>query len=371
VIYDEAARVSEWLDRRDTGAPGEPPENSAENLENAIGSLRFLNAYDLDEALIGVSLVERYLSSDPAGVYPGMDETTRATYRAKVGELSKKLKTSEAETAKRVLRLASRGMGGKAHVGWWLFDEPLGRKNRRTGARLYLFSLLWASVFVSLGLCAMLGSLWYLPLVALPVVEMVKNLCDFIVLRKVSPTHIPRMGFEQIPDQGRTLCVVSALVASKEKPKRIAGLLEQYHIANRGAGANLSFGLILDLKDAKNEDSPDDGGIIKAAKEEIARLNGEYGPRFFLFHRKRSFNAKDKIWMGIERKRGAIHDLTRLLRGIPSEIQNIGNAELPSGIRYLIALDEDTRLTAGSAVTLVGAMLHPRNRAILTRSGRS
>ena len=364
-VYGEAQGVAGWLDgKREDGGDG-PPDGTAENLENSIGSLRILSLLDLGETLLGASLVERYLTSDPAGIYPGMDEKTREVYRERVGELAAKFRTSEAETAKKVLRLASRQRGEKAHVGWWLFDEPLGRHTVKTGGRLYIFALLWGSIFASAGVCALLGSSLYLLLLFLPVFEIVKNLCDFIVLRSVPPTHIPRMRIEEIPDTGRTLCAVSALLTGKEKPARIAGLLEQYHIANRDAGENLFYGILADMKDGKEERPEEDLAIIEAAKEAINRLNASYGPRFFLFLRPRVFNARDKLWMGRERKRGAIHDLTRLLRGEPCELYSEGSALLPRGIRYIIALDEDTRLSAGAAASLVGAMLHPRNHAVV------
>ena len=37
--------------------------------------------------------------------------------------------------------------------------------------------------------------------------------------------------------------------------------------------------------------------------------------RFFLFHRPRRWNPRDRIWMGYERKRGKLADLNALLRG--------------------------------------------------------
>ena len=39
------------------------------------------------------------------------------------------------------------------------------------------------------------------------------------------------------------------------------------------------------------------------------------GDRFFLFHRRRVWNERERKWMGWERKRGKLHELNQLLRG--------------------------------------------------------
>ena len=83
----------------------------------------------------------------------------------------------------------------------------------------------------------------------------------------------------------------------------------------------MQFSLLTDWADAPQEHTPDDADLLAAAKEGIDRLNDRYGPgpeksiRFFIFHRKRLWNAQEGVWMGWERKRGKLHELNRLLRG--------------------------------------------------------
>jgi cyclic beta-1,2-glucan synthetase len=49
---------------------------------------------------------------------------------------------------------------------------------------------------------------------------------------------------------------------------------------------------------------------LRLARQRIEGLNDKYrhpeGDTFFLFHRPRRWNPRDRIWMGYERKRGKL-----------------------------------------------------------------
>ena len=98
-------------------------------------------------------------------------------------------------------------------------------------------------------------------------------------------------------------------------------------------------------------------GAARARRAPRSRaLNARHGPasgggdRFLLLHRRRMWNAREGVWMGWERKRGKLREFNRLLRGatdtsfLPADP---GAAPAPSGIRYVITLDADTRLPRG------------------------
>ena len=89
------------------------------------------------------------------------------------------------------------------------------------------------------------------------------------------------------------------------------------------------------------------------------------GLAFFLFHRRRVWNEGQGKWIGWERKRGKLHELNRLLRGATDTTFLAVGGRLPlvpSGVRYVITLDTDTRLPIGAAKRLIGKMAHPLNR---------
>lgn len=61
-----------------------------EPLSACINSLRLFATLDLTQLLEGADLVEAALRRDPAGVYPQMDERSRAYYRERLRLLAKK-----------------------------------------------------------------------------------------------------------------------------------------------------------------------------------------------------------------------------------------------------------------------------------------
>lgn len=105
---------------------------------------------------------------------------------------------------------------------------------------------------------------------------------------------------------------------------------------------------------------------MAAARAAVDALNEKYGGGFYLLIRKRRENARDGVWTPHERKRGALMALAALCSGMYSELECLsGDAETLAGARYILALDADTTLLPGAARELIGAMLHPLNRAVI------
>ncbi|HET9520222.1 MAG TPA: protein ndvB, partial [Candidatus Limnocylindrales bacterium] len=111
---------------------------------------------------------------------------------------------------------------------------------------------------------------------------------------------------------------------------------------------------------------------LAAAIAAVDRLNERHGDapgggaRFLLFHRKRRWNEAEGRWMGWERKRGKLHELNDLLRGSTTTgiLTGRPSSTPPSGVRYVVTLDADTRLPRGAVGRLVGTMAHPLNRPV-------
>ncbi|HYN27262.1 MAG TPA: glycosyltransferase family 2 protein, partial [Burkholderiales bacterium] len=108
---------------------------------------------------------------------------------------------------------------------------------------------------------------------------------------------------------------------------------------------------------------------LQLAEGRIEELNEKYpsvnGDTFFLFHRPRRWNPRDRIWMGYERKRGKLADLNLLLRAGATDRFSlvVGNTGVLANVKYVITLDTDTQLPRDSARQFVGALAHPLNRA--------
>ena len=143
-------------------------------------------------------------------------------------------------------------------------------------------------------------------------------LVNWLVTLFVNPNPLPRLDFSKgIPPESRSLVIVPAMIISPQNIEDLAEALEVRFLANQDK--NLHFGLLTDFKDAAQERLEEDDQLVQLVSKKITDLNekyqGENKDTFFLFHRPRTWNPKDRIWMGYERKRGKLSDLNSLLAG--------------------------------------------------------
>ncbi len=369
------------------------------SMSNSIGSLRFLGVMDWRKFVETMSTVEQTLGEDPAGVYGKMDFATRDRYRHVVEKVAKSSPHSESEVARKAIHLAHEGASRKggderaAHVGFYLIDEGLAQLERITEVRVssaellrkvsHRFPLLLygGTILLMTGIFAggfaaeaHAGGLqgWALGLLGLLSLLCASHLAvalvNWLATLLATPRPLPRMDFSKgIPQELRTLVVVPTMLTSTQNIEDLIEALEVRFLANRDD--HLHFGLLTDFRDAIEETLPEDEPLLRLAQQRIEELNKKYrsseGDTFFLFHRPRRWNPRDRIWMGYERKRGKLADLNGLLRGVSSDrfARVVGNTAILSDVKYVITLDTDTQLARDSAWQFVGAMGHPLNRA--------
>ena len=310
--------------------------------------------------------VGRILARDPAGVYPAMDAATRTRYRQTVARLARRTGRTEIDIAEDVLARAQSGEGARRHVGWFLLREVLGAPEKRRDGAWYIAAVIVGTLALSLLLGFATGSVSGAVLLLIPVSEAVKGLLDAVLLRVTKPRFVPRLALRRgIPPEGKTLCVIAALLTCPGDAHTLAARLEEYALCNRDAGEQLLFGLLADLPEAAQAHRAGDEAILHAARTEIEALNARYGGRFYLFTRERT-RTPDGLWRPWERKRGALLRLAQLLCGEADAMRcAVGDAAALRGTAYLLTLDADTRLTPGAARALAGAMLHPLNRPVV------
>ena len=373
------------------------------SIANSIGSLRFLGTMDWQEFVETMSVVEQTLRCDPAGVYAGMDFSTRDQYRHVIERIAKRSPRSETEVAELALQLARSRSGDpdarNGHIGFYLVGAgllaleqqasvrlPLGEALQKTGRAapltVYLGSIAIVSTvlsallleravrqgvqgaaLVALGLLALLAS----SQLGLALVNWVATLCT-------TPHPLPRMDFKGgVPEHGRAIVVVPTLIYSSDNIDQLCEAMEVRFLANRDP--NLRFCLLTDLADAASEVLPGDAALLQRVQENMLRLNDKYradGSPFLLLHRPRLWNAREQTWMGRERKRGKLADLNRFLRGGARADFSlvVGQTEGLEAIRYVITLDTDTQLPRDAARMFIATMLHPLNRPVLDAAGR-
>jgi cyclic beta-1,2-glucan synthetase len=368
------------------------------SISNSIGSLRFLSAMDWREFVETMSVVEATLREDPGGAYAGMDFGTRDRYRHVVEQIANRSRLSESQVARLAIQLAQIGTttGGDhdraAHVGFHLIDQGLPQlertaKVRRSAAatlrrvtgRLpllaYLSPILLLTVLVAGGLMAKANAtglhVWTLALTGalllLCASQLAVALVNWLAAQYARPHLLPRMDFSSgIPPESRTLVVIPTMITSRQNVDDLVEALEVRFLANRDQ--HLHFGLLTDFADAQAESLPADEPLIRLARERIEELNEKYGSEqrdsFFLFHRPRTWNPRERLWMGCERKRGKLAALNSLLRGGPADrfALVVGETSVLANVRYVITLDTDTQLPRDAARQFVGAMAHPLNR---------
>ncbi|HEV8196843.1 MAG TPA: hypothetical protein VGP87_09410, partial [Gemmatimonadales bacterium] len=362
------------------------------SISNSIGSLRFLGAMDWRDFVETMSVVEGTLREDPAGVYPNMDFGSRDGYRHAVERLARKSGLAESDIARRLVELAEAARARDpaderaSHVGYYLLGPGLPRVEQLAGLHLSraerpvsLFAYL-GPVFVLSAMLAASAALeahadrWPLALQILVAVlslicasHLVLALVNWLATVMVPPSLLPRMDFRHgIPVEARTLVVVPTILGGVQDAEELCEALEVRFLANRDD--RLHFGLLTDFRDAKEEHEPDDAALLELVTARIESLNARYpredGDAFFLFHRPRLWNPRERCWMGHERKRGKLSDLNELLRHGTRDAFSaiVGGTEILSGVRYVITLDRDTQLPRDSARECAGAMAHPLNR---------
>lgn len=372
-------------------------------VRNIITSMRLISTYSWNNFFEEVSLVDRILRTD--SLFAEMDFITRDRYRHGLEELAKGSPCDELEVARRAIAKAEHA---RLHVGvsedtadWRTMDpgyyliskgrsafekeigfRPTMRKRilrtyigHATSAYLgsiVLATLLLVSVPVSAGFNAGVQPLWIWILTLLaffPASDMAILLINRIMTGEIGPRHLPRLELASgIPDSLRTFVAVPTFLADTAEIEEQIGLLEVHYLANPDGAVH--FALLTDWPDADAEILPGDMELLGHATRLIKELNLRHGMtpddenRFYLFHRKRLWNERERKWMGWERKRGKLHEFNRLLQGngATSFITMDGlPPQVPPNCRYVITLDADTRLPVKTVSELVGSMAHPLN----------
>ena len=369
------------------------------SVSNSIGSLRFLAMMDWREFVETMSVVERTFREDPNGTYGLMDFATRDRYRHVAEQIARRGDLSETDVAEKALHLAraraaQHGVDDiAAHVGYYLVDDGRRsledalafrrgiRTSMRTTARrvpllAYTLPIALVVTFFTQGLIVQAlpaahgrALLWWV--VVLGVIafsELGVAVVNWATTLLATPRALPRLDFSKgIPASARTMVAVPTMFGSVQAVRDLAEALEVRFLANRDD--NLHFALLTDFLDADEAVLPHDDVLLDAARHEIESLNARYadghGDIFFLFHRPRVWNPRERTWMGHERKRGKLGALNAFLRSGARDAFGCiaGNTEALGNVRYVITLDTDTQLPRDAARQLVGTLAHPLNRA--------
>ena len=355
-------------------------------LENLLAGWRMAEALDWEDGFERLSWVERTLRREAAGTYPRMDAESRAAVRGQVALIARALKLPEASVARAAVDAARSGEGVRREVCWWLYDDEgrralmarLGRDRARlrkltpdpTGCRT-VFALLVLAALAALALGAWAGKPWLWPACAALGWGVADLLAGRFYARFFPPARILKLSGDALPEGCRTLVTMPVLLSSPKRAGDACAELEALGCLE--ADDNIEYLLLGDFADAPRRDMSGDEAILERARTRIDAMNARAGrQKYALLCRGRMLLAADGVWMGRDRKRGALMDLNRLLlgrEGAERAFSAEGDAcpRLKGRFDYVITLDAGTRALPDDLRRLIGAMAHPLNRP---RDGR-
>ncbi|UUZ69135.1 hypothetical protein LP416_05400 [Polaromonas sp. P2-4] len=217
-------------------------------------------------------------------------------------------------------------------------------------------------------------------LMAWPASEAVASLIHRLIAESTRIQPLARLDFTAgIPAEHRVLVVIPSMLSSAASNSELVHRLGLHWLASRETHAQ--FALLTDWADADTQTLASDQALLDDAVAQLRALNRTYPAaagapsRFVLLHRSRTWSATERRWIGWERKRGKLEMLLRQLAEgsasafVPDSTVN-PDMRLAEGIRYVLTLDSDTTLPAGSLRELVSIAAHPLNTPHIDRKTR-
>jgi cyclic beta-1,2-glucan synthetase len=376
-------------------------------LTARIKSLRELAHADWISLMEPLVMFDAILAMDPAQAYEKMDFDSRESYRKLIAEIAMHSECSESQVAQATVDLSlnakqhriddPRVYLRRAHIGYYLIDGGFPELSKKVGYRpkfidririmlrrhpddffiigieLLTILMMAAIVLPLVPHHAVLGGLTIAFILLLfPVSQTAVDFVNNAITAVFKASALPKLDFSKgIPQEYTTLVTVPTLLTSEKSVRELVGELEVRFLANQDP--NLHFALLTDLPDSvarprENDSDP----LVDLAVSLIDGLNKRYAHTvrkhgaFILLHRHRIFNGRQGVWMGWERKRGKLLDLNKYLSGeFDAFAVKAGDMEALRRVQYIITLDSDTQLPRGTANSMIGAMAHPLNRAVI------
>ncbi len=384
----------------------QPAEQAADNLSvsNAIGSLRSIGNADWPDIVDRTSATMQMLLRSPAFEAERAD-TRDATLHA-IELLARGSGRSETEVSQTLMALMQAAPDKPSTVAdHWLsgpgrveLAHRLGLEERGAqrlnGLRRVtaLPAYLGAMGAMSLGLVAWIlvrsqhaatepvawGLLGLTALLMLfPASEVVVAVINRLISESTRPQRLPRLALAHgIPPEHRVMVVIPGMLTSRAAGDELVHRLELHYLAN--PESNAQFALLTDWADADTLTVADDTPLLDSTVRHIAALNTRHAaaadraPRFLVLHRPRVFSETEQRYIGWERKRGKLEQLTSLLASMAPDHPATGPfidlgewSRVEPGTKYIVTLDGDTQLPPGRLRELVGVAAHPNNQPVV------
>lgn len=366
-IFTQVYRASLFMTVTDAVIDGDSRENrdTVSYATNELRVLRNLDVYGFEER---ISPLDEKLAAEPAGLYSRMTAGTRAEYRRRIAELARREGTDETVFLSECLRLAREE---NKHVGEYL--DFCDGKNQAAAVRVgLLVSLIPLSAAV-LCICTYLfsGSAVLATAAFLPLWAFVYKIFSFFEARTKSSSFVLRMKKDDLAvKSSKVMIVIPILMPRKNELDALHDHLIDI-FSSYEKNENVRICVLADFSPSKNEKNDGDSETAKAFGTLICDLNQKYGNSFLGLVRKRSYSKTQREFIGRDRKRGAICDLTNFILksgdfdstfDFSPFIDVYGNTNGISDTEYLMILDGDTELPFDTLSEMVACAVHPINK---------
>ena len=352
-------------------------------MENCVSVCRTLDGMNWEKAFEDVSFTEKTLKRDPSGVYGRMEDDSKRAILRENAVIAEKTGHPERVCASLAVEEAENypdsGVCGVLYTdqGRKALLRKLNAENARvpsvcpdpSGRRMT--AIIIGAFLVLYCLSAVFVRSFAVSIVAFPAVWTLSlSVLRAIFSRKTRPKPLLKMEMSTVPDEAATLAVIPALIPNANRVFPLVRQLEAMGALN--TQKNVEFLLLGDFADSREASQPEDRAILESVRKEIARMNGRAGrTKYHYLHRNRVYNANDEIWMGYERKRGALNDLNALLLSGENRFgaESACAEKLKNRFRYVVTVDADTQMIPGTIEKLIGTIHHPLNRPRSDGSG--
>ena len=307
---------------------------------------------ELDEnALEKLSPLHQAFSFDE--VYKNSSRETRSMYRSKTALISRLTEIDEKQYTGELIK---RAVLDDLHVGE-VIEEDYRNIYPFVNASLYISVQLCAALVLSLA-AGFFTRLWTVPIIFFPVLGAVKSVADLVISRFSHARPLPRIKIRsELPENGQTLCVMSALVSDADSLKDALSRLKTAKLKNPQKG--IFFCLLCDLSPAYSETKQEDENLFVQGEA----LRQKIFPDCSVIFRKRVYSKTMKKYQGFDRKRGAIEELTKYLCGQGHDFYRVlGDISKLPQCEFIAALDLDTVPLMDSIKELAAIALHPLNK---------
>ncbi len=331
-------------------------------LEKSVLSLQKMRNIDFGYISGKLFSAEEILMSDPSGVYPDMSRETKEIYRRKTAVIALKNGKSEKEIATEILEKSKKN---KDHIGKFLFAE---KKNTKR-AVVYLIM----EIIIPLLVCvssAIISGEWIMSLVLfLPVWEILRYPIENASVKNTAVKKFASLAPDcKAVSEVHAMITLSVILPAVDKINELKEKLEDLYLSN--AYGNVKVCCLADFGESDIPRKSGDKHILNALSRATDELNKKYGGGFIAAVRPRSYSETQNQFIGKERKRGAIRELVRAIKGNTKGFMLLtGDTESLSEIKYLFVLDYDSTPVFGSLRELVSVVEHPMNKPVV-RNGK-